>query len=155
MGTLRTVYPPVHGVDHDGSMRTPQRLSTLAPLGVAAAFLLSGTVHLLRPATFRALIPDILPAPDAWILASGAAEVICGYGLITRRRWAGLASAVLLIAVLPGNVQMALDASQGRGSLAEHPVLAWARVPLQVPLIWAVLQSRGKPPAARAPHTIR
>lgn len=114
----------------------------LAPLAVAAAFLLSGTVHLVRPATFRHLIPDALPAPDAWIYASGAAELICGYGLITRRRWAGPASAALLIAVLPGNVQMAVDASNGRGSLGGHPVLAWARVPLQAPLIWAVLQRR-------------
>lgn len=123
-------------------MRTSPRFRNLAPLAVAAAFLLSGTVHLLRPATFRALIPGALPAPDAWIYASGAAELICAFGLATRRSWAGPASAALLVAVLPGNVQMAVDASNGRGSLADHPGLAWARVPLQVPLIWAVLQSR-------------
>jgi uncharacterized membrane protein len=123
-------------------MRISQRFRSLAPLAVAAAFLLSGTVHLLRPATFRDLIPDALGAPDAWVYASGVAELICAYGLFTRRRWAGLASAALLIAVLPGNVQMALDASHGRGALADHPVLAWARVPLQAPLIWAVLQGR-------------
>jgi uncharacterized membrane protein len=123
-------------------MRTSQRLRSLAPLAVGTAFLLSGTVHLVRPATFRDLIPQALGAPDAWVYASGAAELICAYGLLTRRRWAGLASAALLIAVLPGNVQMALDASHGRGALAGRPVLAWARVPLQAPLIWAVLQAR-------------
>lgn len=133
-------------------MRISQRLSTLAPLGVAAAFLISGAVHLLRPATFRDLIPAALPAPDAWILASGAAELICGYGLVRRRRWAGPASAALLLGVLPGNVQMALDASQGRGALGDYPVLAWARVPLQAPLIWAVLRKRPDKGPDKGPH---
>lgn len=129
-------------------MRATERVRALAPLAVAAAFLASGVVHLVRPATFRDLIPDALPAPDAWIYASGVAELICGYGLLTRRRWAGPASAALLVAVLPGNVQMAIDASNGRGALAGHPAAAWARVPIQVPLIWAVLQRRPRHAAA-------
>lgn len=123
-------------------MRAADRIRDLAPLAVAAAFLASGVVHLVRPATFRDLIPDALPAPDAWIYASGVAELVCGYGLVRRRPWAGPASAALLVAVLPGNVQMALDAADGRGALANRPVLAWARVPLQGLLFWAVLQRR-------------
>ena len=61
----------------------------------------------------------------------------------TVRRWAqprqpeaGRASAALLLVVWVGNVQMALDAT---GTAA---AVAWARVPLQVPLVWAALQER-------------
>ncbi len=121
-------------------MGTLDRLRAAAPLAVAAAFLASGVTHLVRPGVFRSLIPPALPAPDAWIYASGAAELVCAYGLVRRRAWAGPASAALLVAVLPGNVQMALDAGQGRGALAGRPALAWARIPLQAPLIWAALQ---------------
>lgn len=89
---------------------TMERARRWAPFGLAAVFLLSGTVHLVRPETFRPLIPDGLPAP-AINAVSGVAELICAAGLLTRAPWAGPASAVLLVAVLPGNVTQAIRAS--------------------------------------------
>ena len=112
------------------------------PLGVAALFAGSGVLHLIRPDIFLPLVPRGLPAPDAIVAVSGLAELACAAGLATRQPWAGPASVALLIAVFPGNVQFALD--QGADPSADPRVVAgaWLRLPLQVPLIWAVLQGR-------------
>jgi uncharacterized membrane protein len=112
---------------------------------IAAAFATSGTIHLVRPQVFHPLIPRQLPAPRTLVYASGVAELICAAGLLAGRRWAGPASAALLVAVLPGNVQMALDTTaraRRRPTALRITVAAgaWARVPLQLPLIRAALR---------------
>lgn len=119
------------------------QLRRRAPYAIATAFAASSVLHLLRPRVFRTLIPPQLPNPDAWVYASGVAEATCAAGLFTRQPWAGPATAAVLLGVLPGNVQMALDAGSGRNrGVADNKVLAWARVPLQAPMIWAALQNR-------------
>lgn len=73
---------------------------------------------------------------------SGVAELACAAGLATRHPWAGPASAALLVAIFPGNVQFALDqvADPAAGTLGV--ALAWLRLPLQLPMIWVALQAR-------------
>jgi uncharacterized membrane protein len=110
---------------------------------LASLFALSGTVHLLRPSVFEPLIPDWVPgSPTTAVVVSGVAELACAYGLFTRRRWAGPTSAALLLAVWPGNLEMALDATREEGLASPLAVVAWARMPLQIPLIWMALQNR-------------
>jgi uncharacterized membrane protein len=113
-----------------------------APLGLAVLFAGSGLLHLVRPGIFRPLIPRRLPAPDLLVTASGVAELTCAAGLVSRQPWAGPASAALLVAIFPGNVQFALD--QAATATADRRVVAaaWLRLPLQAPLIWAALQAR-------------
>ncbi|MEX1172856.1 MAG: DoxX family protein [Chloroflexota bacterium] len=113
-----------------------------APLGLAALFGASGLLHLVRPDVFLPLIPRGLPAPEVLVAVSGIAELACAAGLVTRQPWAGPASAVLLIAIFPGNVQFALDQAADPDAGALGVALAWLRLPLQVPMIWAALQSR-------------
>ena len=113
-----------------------------APRTVAALFTLSGAIHLVRPGVFTPLIPDWLPAPTELVYVSGIAELVCAYGLFTRRRWAGPASVALLLAVWPGNLQMAIDATNDHGLDSPQAVAAWARMPLQLPLMWMALQDR-------------
>jgi uncharacterized membrane protein len=121
-------------------------------LVLGTLFAASSVLHAVRPGLFRLLVPAWLPAADALVYASGLAEAVCAYGLLTRRPWAGRASAALLLVVWPGNIQMALDAGSGRlPGLADNPWVAWGRVPLQLPLIWAALQSRPREPEKRAP----
>lgn len=125
------------------------RVTRWAPYGVAAAFGISGTLHLLRPRIFTPLVPPALPRPTEIVYVSGVAELACAAGLARQARWAGPASAALLLAILPGNVQMALDAT-GAARRRRTPrrvgyaVACWLRVPLQVPLIRAALRS-GRP----------
>lgn len=126
--------------DTMGETMSEQTTPALRPgaTGVVVAFSVSGAVHLLRPSVFRPLIPPGLPAPDAWIVATGLAELACAVGLVRGHRWAPAATAVTLAAVWPGNWWHAI-ATQRSGA---HPVVkaaVWARLPLQVPMMRAVL----------------
>ncbi len=118
------------------------RIRRAAPVALAVLFLGSGTLHLVRPATFGSLLPDSMPAGDLVIAVSGLAELVCAIGLLARARWAGPASAVLLVAVFPGNVAYALRVTVDPASASWLVAVAWLRLPLQLPLIWAALQAR-------------
>jgi len=84
------------------------------------------------------------------IYASGVVEVACAVGLLRREPWAGPVSAATLLAIWPANIQMARDAGTGRHpGLADNKPLMWARVPLQLPMIWAALRAR---PRRRSPE---
>lgn len=120
--------------------------------GLAALFLTSGVTHLLRPQTFHALIPPVLkPYRRELILASGVAEIVCAAGLLVprTRRAAGLASAALLVAVLPGNAQMTANAVKQVQRTSDPSTQAYlaasvARLPLQWPLIRTALRAAGR-----------
>lgn len=111
------------------------RLRTASPYLLAAVLGGAGVTHFVSPGFYDALIPSFLPAPRAWIYASGAVELACAAAVAvpaTRRR-GGLASAVLLVAVFPGNLSMAVEP----GDVPRW--VALARLPLQVPLVlWAL-----------------
>jgi uncharacterized membrane protein len=94
---------------------TPARTRATTPVpltkdiaGLVALFLTSGSTHLVRPQVFEPLMPRALPRHRAIIYASGVAELLCAAGLLhpRTRKVAGYASAILLVGVFPGNVQM-------------------------------------------------
>jgi uncharacterized membrane protein len=119
-----------------------------APDVLAAIFVVSGLTHLVRPVTFSALLPPFVPAPGAVIAMSGFAELICAVALLRRVAWAGPVSAILLVAVFPGNVWLAIDPDAApRNDLVK--ILAWLRLPLQAPLVWMALQARQRPAVDR------
>jgi uncharacterized membrane protein len=124
------------------------RLRASAPVALACIFGVSGVLHIVRPSLFDALVPRVFPGRThrPVIYASGAAELMCAAGLIRRRQWAPAASSALLVAVLPANLQMALDAGSGRHPGAmDSSLVAWGRIPLQLPLLWAARQARPTP----------
>lgn len=100
---------------------------------LAAAFALSGTLHFARPGPFEAIVPRKLPGRRGLVYLSGAAELGCAAGLVypKTRSTAGLASLVLLAAVFPANVQMALDVLRYRRSAWAKAAVV-ARLPLQL-----------------------
>jgi uncharacterized membrane protein len=110
-------------------------------LGPAALFLTSGTLHFTKPDVFRAIVPPHVGDAAALVAISGAAELAGGLGLLIgpTRRPAAYGLIALLIAVWPANWYMAIGAERYAG-LAPAWVL-WARVPLQIPLIWWVLNA--------------
>ena len=121
-----------------GTSRMPADLALLAGI-----FTVSGTTHLLRPSVFEPLVPSWLPAHRELVHLSGAAELLCAAGLALprTRRTAGLLSAALLMAVWPGNVQMALDAARENRRPA-YRLLTLARLPIQLPMIRTALRAR-------------
>ncbi len=116
-------------------------LRRMAPMGLAALFIGSGTLHLLRPRVFAAAMPCALPAPGALIATSGIAELLCAIGILRGHRLAGPISAILLVAVFPANVTVALNTAADPNSSRLARFAAWMRLPLQVPLVWAALQA--------------
>jgi uncharacterized membrane protein len=116
------------------------------PRGLVLVFGVAGLVHFLRPRSFESMIPPAFPAPRFLVYASGAAELACAVGLARRRNWARAASAWLLVAVFPANVQMALDAGSGqRSGWADNRAILLARLPLQAVLVRAALRKSPRP----------
>ena len=116
--------------------------------GLAALFVGSGTLHLVRPQVFEPIVPSALPDARKVVEVSGVAEIVCGLGLLhpKTRRIAGLASAALLVGVFPANVQMSVDAGK-RANRKRTPKSAGffagtvARLPLQWPMIKVALRA--------------
>ena len=106
---------------------------------VIALFTASGVLHLVKPAAFDEFLPPQLPAPVAVNAVAGVVELACAYGLLRRHAWARPASVVTLLAVWPSNLQYAVGATQEAGLVSPKALLAWARMPLQIPMIWGVL----------------
>ena len=104
-------------------------------VGLAAVFAASGVVHLLRPETYEPIMPRVVPRHREVIYASGVAELLCAAGLLSprTRSAAGWASTALLLAVYPANLKMAADAA--RGNSTGFKAAAFARLPLQLPMI--------------------
>ena len=126
------VPDPMSVTDPDPASH-PRRVRLLA-----AMFATSGVLHFLVPRLFEAIVPRWLPAKRALVYLSGAAEIGCAAGLLSG---AGPASAGLLLAVWPANIQMAVDETREGQSLVRRVGL-WVRVPLQVPMIRTALAAR-------------
>ena len=109
--------------------------------GLAGLFAVSGTVHLVRPAVYEPIVPEVIPARRAVVHASGVLELVCAAGLLhpRTRSVAGWASAGLLLAVWPANVKMAKDAQRSRRTALRVGTVA--RLPLQVPMIRTALRA--------------
>jgi len=128
------------------------RLRASAPTGLAYLFTVTGVLHFIRPAFFDPLMPRVIPGRlhRPLVYGSGVAELACAAGLFRRARWASAASTALLVSVWSANLQMALDAGTGRNEGAmDSAVLAWGRMPLQLPMLWAARQARRPIPPDR------
>jgi uncharacterized membrane protein len=113
---------------------------------LVAIFAVSGVVHLVKPDVYEPLMPSWVPRHREVILGSGVAELACATGLVlpATRRTAGWASALLLVAIFPGNVKMAVDAQQIRSTSTkarEFKVATLLRLPMQWPMIRAALKA--------------
>ena len=105
----------------------------IGALIVAALFLASGVLHLVNPAAFVWLMPPWLPLQTELIVISGVMELAAAIGLIFKQRWAPLLTALTLLAVWPANWWFAIDSLTSNPNIA---LIAWLRLPLQLPLLW-------------------
>ena len=108
---------------------------------LAALMLVAGLSHFAAPRPYERIVPRLVGDPAFWVRGSGVAELVCAGLLVGRRtrRAGALATVGLLLALFPANVKMALDGGiPGRPFPLGSPAAAWARLPLQVPLVlWA------------------
>ncbi|MFA1548490.1 hypothetical protein [Actinomadura chokoriensis] len=117
--------------------------SSRASRRLAALMAGMGTLHMIAPKPFDAIIPESLPGrARTWTYLSGAAELGCAAAVAhpRSRRAGALATAALMAAVFPANVKMAHD---WRRRPLPLRAAAYGRLPLQVPMIaWALRVAR-------------
>lgn len=108
-----------------------------ARLRFAAMMLVVGVLHFVMPGPFRKIVPRWFPWREQAVVWSGVAEITTGVLVAvpaTRKAggWLGLAT---VAAVYPANIQMAVDASRGQAQVPGPAWVAWARLPLQLPML--------------------
>ena len=110
---------------------------------LAAFFVAAGANHFRTPSLYLGMMPPWLPWPLALVYVSGAAEILGGIGALVRftRRFSGWGLMVLLIAVFPANLHVAMQ-GQMKG-FDFSPLTLWLRLPFQLVLMagvwWATL----------------
>ncbi|MBI5172302.1 MAG: DoxX family protein [Candidatus Melainabacteria bacterium] len=107
---------------------------TLSIYLIAALFLFAGVNHFTQPALFLKAMPPWLPWHLPLVHISGVFEILGAIGmLVTKTRpYAAYGLVLLLIAVFPANLHMALNPN----TFPAIPVaLLYGRLPLQLVLI--------------------
>jgi len=107
--------------------------------GLALFLATAGVSHFVIPKFYDDIVPRALPGRARfWTQLSGAAELAVAATVAYRptRRAGGALAAGLLVAVFPGNIQMALD---WRDRPPRERAMAYGRLPLQAPMVlWAL-----------------
>lgn len=105
---------------------------------LGALFIVAGLNHFFQPRFYMAIMPDYLPAHRELVAASGYAEIALGaLAFVPRtRRVARWGLVVLLLAIFPANLHMALHPERFPAIPA---ALLYLRLPLQAVLIAWVL----------------
>jgi uncharacterized membrane protein len=130
-------------------------LSPLRRLSLAGLVLLmvgSGVLHLRKPEIYLPIVPRAFGHAEFLVFWSGVVEIVAGILVLVprTRRWGALLIAVLLVAVFPANVQMALDGPRpGGGWFAGSRAMLWLRLPVQPVLIWWALTFARRRPAGK------
>jgi uncharacterized membrane protein len=113
---------------------------------LAVFFVGAGINHFLRTGFYLRMMPPYVPFHLAMVQTSGVAEIVLAVLLLLPRTAAAAAWGliVLLVAVFPANVQMALHPD----TFPEfQPAALWLRLPLQAVMIaWAYWYTRKMEP---------
>ena len=93
-------------------------------------YLSIGIKHFTDPDWFVRIVPPILPYKIELVYISGFFEVVFGILLVIKhtRYYAGIGLIILLIAVYPANIYLALT---NGAALDTTPFIAWGRLPFQ------------------------
>jgi uncharacterized membrane protein len=135
----------------DGVSASPFRydLGTVAAMSIlkrillwvmAAFYVFAGSVHFMRPELYLPMMPPYLPFHRLLIFLSGLAEVGLGIAVLVPvvRPLAAWGLILLLIAIFPANVHIALHNVPVFGATEGAGIWNWVRLPLQgVLILWA------------------
>jgi uncharacterized membrane protein len=110
-----------------------------ALLATTVMFTLIGLSHLRKPEQLMYMIPAFLPNPGLLVFLSGIAEIVLGLGLLIpeTRFWAAWGLILLLIAIFPANINVAVNNLPPPGGLPAKPWYVWSRLLFQpVYILW-------------------
>jgi len=102
---------------------------------MAAGYTAAGIYHFINPEPYIKIMPPWLPWPRALVFLSGALEIFLSL-IIMYKPWRAFAAwgfMILLVAIFPANIQMAINYYN-----EDHPRFLGSilRLPIQVLLIW-------------------
>lgn len=102
---------------------------------MALLYVAAGVYHFVRPKFYMKIMPPWLPWHLELVYVSGAIEIILGLLLlpVATRSLAAWGIIILLIAVFPANIQMAINYWHKNNPYLWIAIL---RLPLQFLLIW-------------------
>lgn len=112
-------------------------------LALATLLFSSGVLHFVLPKPYDSIVPKALPGePRNYTYASGVAELGVAAALVLPRTrgLGGRLAALLFLAVLPANVQMAADTLGNKKASQLFKIGTVLRLPLQIPLITQALK---------------
>lgn len=102
---------------------------------MAVFYICAGINHFLNPYFYIKIMPSYIPFHLEMVYISGVFEILCGLFLIPERtrKYGAWITILLLIAVFPANIQMAVNYYN-----ENNPELwiAILRLPVQIFLIW-------------------
>jgi uncharacterized membrane protein len=107
---------------------------------MAAFYVVAGVLHFVATDAYLPLMPPWLPAHRALILLSGVAEVALGLLVLVpaTRRLAAWGIVLLLLAVFPANLHVAIHDVPLFGATEGLGIWNWVRLPFQaVLMLWA------------------
>ncbi len=109
--------------------------------------IVAGILHFVATDAYVSIMPEYLPLHRELVYLSGIFEVLSGLGLLWHktRKAAGTCLILLFLAVLPANINMAVQDIQP-ANFHIPAFLLWARLPFQLVFIyWAWRVSRPEP----------
>jgi uncharacterized membrane protein len=107
---------------------------------MAAFYILAGLMHFIRPDHYAPMMPPYLPWHGPLIFLSGVAELGLGVAVLipSLRPLAAWGIILLLIAIFPANLHIALHNVPLFGATEGAGIWNWVRLPLQgVLILWA------------------
>lgn len=106
-------------------------MRTALRYALGAGFVFAGILHFVYTPTYARIVPTVFTQPELLVVVSGVCEIAGGIGvLIPRfRKAAGVGLILLLIAIFPSNVYMALRPELFRD--IAPPAILIARLPFQ------------------------
>lgn len=112
-----------------------------ALLSTTAMFVLIGLTHLRKPEALMYMIPRFFPNPRLLVLLSGVAEILLAIGLLfsETRTVSAWGLILLLIAIFPANINVAVNNLPPPGGLPAKPWYVWSRLlfqPIYILWIW-------------------
>ena len=109
----------------------------LALLAFSSFFITVGIDHFINPDFYLAIMPPMLPLHLEAVYVSGFFEILFGIMiLIPKYRYLGsIGLILLLVAVFPANIYLALNAQAQEAIGATQDIATW-RLPVQGIFIW-------------------
>jgi uncharacterized membrane protein len=107
---------------------------------MAAFYVVAGVMHFVRPDAYLPMMPPYLPWHAALVFWSGVAELGLGLAVLvpSLRPYAAWGIILLLIAIFPANIHIALNNVPLFGNPEGAGIWNWVRLPFQgVLALWA------------------